>query len=157
GLYSPQNFDGEYRGLTSASYALRRSLNVPAVQVLDRVGVESLYGFYKSLGISTLTKSAQFYGLGLTIGNCEVRMDEVLAAYCAIANMGVYRPLRQRADAHATKGREVFSPDIALKLYEMLEQPFPGEFQRDVAKARGVLTPVAWKTGTSTGLHDAWT
>ncbi|GMW03205.1 MAG: penicillin-binding protein 1C [Candidatus Hydrogenedentota bacterium] len=157
GLYSPVNFDGEYRGLISATYALQRSLNVPAVQVLERLGVETLYDFYKSLGLTTLGEKPDYYGMGLTLGNCDVRMDEVAAAYCALANLGRYRPLQQFEASGQHASRQVLSESTCQKIYEMMEQPFPGEFHRDVVKARGVLTPVAWKTGTSTGLHDAWT
>lgn len=66
GLYNPENYDGKYRGLVSASYALRRSLNVPAVMVLNRVGGEATHGFLKRIGLSTLPRSAEYYGLGLT-------------------------------------------------------------------------------------------
>jgi penicillin-binding protein 1C len=176
GLYSPGNFDGEYNGLIPAGEALRRSLNVPAITVLERVGVEPVYAFLESAGLTTLRRPAEDYGLGLTIGNCEVRLEELAAAYCALANLGEYRPLRIRQDqdgarvrapsleeqtearpgARKASARRILSRGTCLKVYEMLEQPLPEEFSRSVVRAKGVPERVCWKTGTSTGYRDAW-
>lgn len=155
GLYSPENYDGNYRGLVSATYALRRSLNVPAVTVLDRLGYDDLRHFLCSSGLTTLVKPADFYGLGLTLGNCEVRLDQLTAAYCMLANLGLYRPLQETDKAAANPRREL-SEGTCLALYAMLEQEFPQEFQRDIVRAQGYLPRICWKTGTSTGNHDAW-
>jgi penicillin-binding protein 1C len=157
GLYNPENYDGKYRGLISASYALQRSLNVPAVMVLNRLGPDPMFRFLKSAGLTTFTRSAEYYGLGLTLGNCEVRLDELTAAYCMLANMGTWRPLRELSDDPVAEGKALLSRDTCLGLYEMLEQPLPGEFHRDIVHATGYTPRACWKTGTSTGLHDAWT
>ncbi len=157
GLYNPENYDGKYRGLVSASYALQRSLNVPAVMVLNRMGPDPMYRFLKDAGLTTFTRSAEYYGLGLTLGNCEVRLDELAAAYCMIANLGRWRPLREIGDEPSSEGKELLSRSTCLALYEMMEQPLPGEFHRDIVQAAGYTPRVCWKTGTSTGLHDAWT
>ena len=155
GLYNPENYDGKYRGLVSATYALRRSLNVPAVTVLDRLGYDDLHRFLVSAGISTLVKPADYYGLGLTLGNCEVRLDELTAAYCALANLGEYRPL-QEIVSQPVRSARVLSQGACLSVYAMLDQEFPQEFQRDMVRAQGYLPRTCWKTGTSTGNHDAW-
>ncbi|NUM52954.1 MAG: penicillin-binding protein 1C [Candidatus Hydrogenedentes bacterium] len=155
GLYNPENYDGKYRGLVSASYALRRSLNVPAVNVLDRLGYDDLHRFLQNAGITTLVKPADYYGLGLTLGNCEIRLDELAAAYCTIANLGEYRPLQDVAGASPTPVR-VISEGACLSVYGMLDQELPNEFQRDIVRARGYVPRICWKTGTSTGNHDAW-
>jgi len=155
GLYNPENYDGKYRGLVSASYALRRSLNVPAVSVLDRLGYDDLHRFLTVCGMTTLVQPADYYGLGLTLGNCEVRLDHLTAAYCAIANLGEYRPLVE-TQAQRPPSTRILSPGTCLSIYTMLEQEFPNEFQRDVVRAEGCLPRVCWKTGTSTGNHDAW-
>ncbi len=157
GLYNPENYDGKYRGLISASYALQRSLNVPAVMVLNRLGCEPMYRFLRSAGLTTFTRSAEYYGLGLTLGNCEVRLDELATAYCMLANLGAWRPLRELQEDPILAGRALLTRGTCLELYEMLEQPLPGEFYRDIVQATGYTPRVCWKTGTSTGLHDAWT
>ncbi|MCC6794716.1 MAG: penicillin-binding protein 1C [Candidatus Hydrogenedentes bacterium] len=155
GLYNPENYDGKYRGLVSATYALRRSLNVPAVTVLDRLGYDDLHRLLTNSGMNTLVKPADFYGLGLTLGNCEIRLDQLTAAYCMLANLGEYRPL-QEVTEQSYAPKRVLSEGTCLSLYAMLEQEFPSEFQRDVVRATGYLPRVCWKTGTSTGNHDAW-
>jgi penicillin-binding protein 1C len=156
GKYQPVNFDGHYRGLVSASQALKRSLNVPAVAVLDRVGYHNVCAFLKSIGLTTLKRPAAYYGLGLTLGNCEVRLDELAAAYGMVARLGEYLPLRIREDDAPTAPRRSLSAGTCLALYDMLEQPLPEEFDRSSFPSESVAARVCWKTGTSTGLHDAW-
>ncbi|MBI2421886.1 MAG: penicillin-binding protein 1C [Candidatus Hydrogenedentes bacterium] len=155
GLYQPGNFDGRYRGLIPAGSALRHSLNVPAVLLLERVGVESLQDFLKRAGLRTLNRSAAAYGLGLTLGNCEVRLEELAAAYAMVARLGEYRPL-SAVHAASTEGVRLLSRGVCLKLYEMMEQPLPEEFDQRYLPSVNARPRVCWKTGTSTGLHDAW-
>ncbi|MFH1743708.1 MAG: penicillin-binding transpeptidase domain-containing protein, partial [bacterium] len=157
GLYHPENFNFKYNGLISASYALRHSLNVPAVAVLQRIGVENLHGFLRQIGLTTLTHSPDHYGLGLTLGSCEVKLEELAAAYCMLANLGEYRPLRIQKDLPIEKSVRNMSRGICLKLYEMLEQPLPAELHREAMQTVSVEPRVCWKTGTSWGLRDAWT
>lgn len=156
GTYNPANFDGLYNGLIPAAEALRYSLNVPAVTVLERLGPAELYRFLRRVGISTLRRSPDYYGLGLTLGNCEVRLDELGAAYRMLADLGGYRPLRLFADDPPPRAQKMLSRGTALAMYAMLEQPFPEELDRDLVRARGICPRVCWKTGTSTGYHDAW-
>jgi penicillin-binding protein 1C len=156
GLYDPENFDRRYRGLVSASYALRRSLNIPAIAVLERVGYANVHSFLRDLGFTTLDQSPERYGLGLTLGNCEVKLEELAAAYCMLANLGEHRPLQILSEAPADAPRRCLSRGVCLKLYEMLEQPLPAELGGGDAQPVNTLTRVAWKTGTSTGHHDAW-
>ena len=158
GAYSPANFDGIYNGLIAAGEALQLSLNVPAVALLQRVGIQPMYRLLQQAGFSTLNESPDHYGLGLTLGNCGVRLDELAAAYTMLANLGQYRPLRtldSDADAPSVP-RQIFEPGIALAVQRMLEHPFPRENQKQFIGSSGVRTRVCWKTGTSTGFHDAW-
>lgn len=156
GAYSPGNFDGIYNGLISANNALQMSLNVPAVALLQRVGIDSMYVLLRNTGFTTLTESPEHYGLGLTLGNCGVRLDELAAAYAMLANLGEYRPLRCLASDPVGTPQRIFDPGIALTLYHMLEHPFPRENDKQYVGSSGVRTRVCWKTGTSTGFHDAW-
>jgi penicillin-binding protein 1C len=156
GTYNPKNYDGEYNGLISAADALRHSLNVPAVMVLDRLGTGALHKFLQGCGLSTLIRTPEEYGLGLTLGDCEVRLDEMTAAYCMLTNLGVYRPLEVVAEnGVAVPQRRCLSRGTCLKVFEMLEQPLPDELEPNLIRAN---TPprACWKTGTSTGHHDAW-
>jgi penicillin-binding protein 1C len=157
GLYAPENYDSQYRGLISAGYALKRSLNVPAVTVLERIGPEALHRFLMDAGFTTLNKTPAHYGLGLTLGNCEVCLEELAGAYLMLANLGEARELRIVEGAPPAPVKRVLSTGTCLKLYEMLEQPLPAELDRGLIRAAGVAPRVCWKTGTSTGYHDAWT
>ncbi len=156
GMYNPLNYDGQYRGLIPASFALRRSLNVPAVTVLDRVGESEAYAFLQNIGLTTLHYSPEHYGLGLTLGSCEAYLDELAAAYAMLARLGEYRPLRQLASDPEGPSKRVLSRGVCLSLYEMLNQELPGEPAQELVRGGGVLPRVCWKTGTSTGHHDAW-
>jgi penicillin-binding protein 1C len=161
GRYSPENYDRDYRGVTTAAEALQRSLNVPAVAVLERLGQEELRRMLDSMKLSTVDMPGDHYGLGLTLGNCEVRLEEMMAAYLTLASMGEYRQLRWRNHGRAgvppaIERARVLSPEVCAAIFEMLEQPLPMEFEREAVKATGILPRVAWKTGTSTGHRDAW-
>lgn len=156
GLYNPENFDSRYQGLMTASMALKTSRNVPALTVLERVEVEPFLDFLKKLGYSTLRFPPQHYGLGLTLGNCEVRLEEMMAAYCALANIGEYRSLKIRIGRPDAPAVRVLSKGTCLKVYEMLELPLPDEWHKDRGRTVSTQARVCWKTGTSAGYRDAW-
>jgi len=156
GLYSPGNYDNAFHGLVTARHALRSSLNVPAVTVLERLGYSEMHRFLTQCSLTTLVRPAEYYGLGLTLGNCEVRMEELAAAYCMLAALGEHRPLRYLDDKPEEKPRRCLSRGTCLALYEMMEQPLPSEFGGAQVEARAGRERVCWKTGTSTGQHDAW-
>ena len=79
-----------------------------------------------------------------------------MAAYCALANLGLFQSLRVVADAPRADARRVLSRGSCLEIYDILHATLPGEFDAEKAGAIGVQAPVCWKTGTSTGNHDAW-
>ena len=154
GSYAPENFTRENYGIVSASEALAFSLNVPAVQVIERTGVRSAHARLRGLGFTTLHEAAEHYGLGLVLGNCPVRLDELVAAYAAIAQRGLWSPI---SPLHpATPDVRVMEEGAARALMEMLDQPLPGDLDPNLIPASGRPPRVAWKTGTSTGHHDAW-
>lgn len=157
GGYNPGNFDGTFNGVVTATEALRYSLNVPAVALLGRVGVPGFLDYLRTEGLDTVTRSAENYGLGLAIGNCEVRLEELARLYLSVASLGQQNTLRWRGETSSANAKSAFSPEICRMLYTMLEQPFPDEVAPGITRASGGVTPVCWKTGTSTGYHDAWT
>jgi penicillin-binding protein 1C len=87
-LYSPRNYDGRYRGPLLARRALAGSENVPAVVLASELGVPALQRFLMRAGLSTFDRTPSYYGLGLTLGNAEVRLDELVAAYAMLARGG---------------------------------------------------------------------
>ena len=137
GGFAPQNFDRQFYGAVPAGEALARSLNVPAVFLLRKYGVERFYDDLRGMGLSTVTRPAQHYGLSLILGGAEGRLAEITAAYSAL----VRRYMRERPVAlwHTFEAlKEVNRPD-----------------QLDW-RLIGSVRKAAWKTGTSCGFRDAW-
>jgi penicillin-binding protein 1C len=153
GTYSPENFDGRFAGPLSATEALIRSRNVPAVALTAKLSQPSLYDFLREAGIAHMA-SQQHYGLSLALGGGEVTMEEMAALYAMLANEGVLRPLRHRAQERVSVGTRLLSEQAAFLTETMLvENPRPDDSPVRTRKA----VQVAWKTGTSWGFRDAWT
>lgn len=87
--YCPENYDREYHGAQSFRTALARSYNIPAVKVLDLVGVGNVIRTAHALGINTLNEDLDYYGLSLTLGGGEVWLLDLTYAYGVFANGGV--------------------------------------------------------------------
>lgn len=157
GVYNPYNFDGTFSGLVSATDALRWSLNVPAVQILDRVGLDAAVMFLYELGFETVhNRPSDYYGLGLVLGNCEVRLESLANAYLALAHLGIRQDAILVKGATRAKPKRVVSEGVACAIWYMLQQPFPNEPWSNLVRANGRPNEVCWKTGTSTGYRDAW-
>lgn len=150
GPFTPENFDGRFVGPITAQEALVRSRNVPAVALAAQLNSPSLHGFLQSAGVSRL-KSEQHYGLALALGGAEVTMEELAGLYATLANKGRYTPVRYSTDAAPTQSPQLISEEAAFITLRMLEQNPRPDSQLPA------LPPIAWKTGTSWGFHDAWT
>ena len=155
-LYSPRNYDGRYHGPLLARRALAGSQNVPAVALASELGVTALLRFLSRAGLSTFDRAPAYYGLGLTLGNAEVRLDELVAAYAAFARGGVWR---QPTFVLPEDGgeRTIVGPETAFLVTDILSDPDA----RAQAFGRGsdldFPFAVAVKTGTSQAYHDNWT
>lgn len=153
GPYTPENFDGRFLGPVTATQALIRSRNIPAVWVDSQLHDPDLYGFLQEAGVQHLA-SEQHYGLALVLGGGDVTMQELARMYALLANGGVLRPLRLRRDAPQIRGKRLISVAASFMVTDMLEQnPRPGAAFGTVP----THLPVFWKTGTSWAFHDAWT
>lgn len=153
GPYTPENFDGRFLGPVTATQALIRSRNIPAVWVDSQLHDPDLYAFLQEAGVRGLA-SRQHYGLALVLGGGDVTMQDLARMYALLANGGTLLPLRLRRDAPQVAGKQLLSAAASYMVTDMLEQnPRP-----DAAfgtKPTGL--PVFWKTGTSWAFHDAWT
>jgi penicillin-binding protein 1C len=152
----PENFDSTFRGLVTARDALILSLNLPAIGVERLVGQARFHQTLLALGLDTLSRPAGHYGLGLVLGNGEVRLLDLANAYACLARGGLYLPVRTGADAPARSPRRIFSPEACWLVSEILG----GDERAMDATGHAVdarLPPLAWKTGTSAGYRDAWT
>jgi penicillin-binding protein 1C len=145
GSFSPENMSRNYLGVVPADEALARSLNVPAARNLRIFGVERFAQLLRSLGITTLFRSGNEYGLTLILGGAEVTLFEITKIY---ANLG------RTADAYSAHSSLISCGAAWLTLEALVNAARPGEeaIWREYAGARHI----AWKTGTSYGFRDAW-
>jgi len=166
GGFAPQNYSRSYNGAVPAARALARSLNVPAVHLLQQYGVNRFHFKLKQLGMTTLFRPADQYGLSLILGGAEGTLWEICNIYAGFArslNSFFGRPLYGGAPDYLVKPAEDnngvtyyhFDPGTAwLTLDALLEVSRPDleQFWENFSSSR----PVAWKTGTSYGHRDAW-
>ncbi len=87
-LYSPTDYSETFLGPVRIRVALANSLNIPAVRVLEKVGVSNFLLHLHQLGFEHLTQSPEHYGLGLTLGSGEVSLWELARAYLSVARLG---------------------------------------------------------------------
>ena len=151
--YSPENFDGRYAGPLSATDALVRSRNIPALMVAAKLDRPTYYQFLIGAGVD-LPQPESYYGLGLVLGTGEVTMEEVATLYASLANRGLLRPLRRHVTDEVASPVRVLSEEAAWLVLNMLAtNPRPISPQLPTTDARLHLP---WKTGTSWGFRDAW-
>src|SRR5205807_1687435 len=120
--YSPQNYDGKFKGPMSMRDAIAQSENIPSVKVLYLAGIKDSIATAASLGISTLSDAAH-YGLTLVLGGGEVNLLEMTGAYSVFANDGIRNPptgiLEVRdaggtvLESYADQSQRVLDPQIA--------------------------------------------
>lgn len=156
GQTPPRNFDRLYRGPVSARTALADSLNVPAVRVLRNIAPNRLLDLFRRLGFSHFTKDAGWYGDSLVLGGCEVTLLETAGAYRTLAAGGKTGPISWIEKAPSPPKREVLSGGASALTIDILKDErrlIP--LYRELFGEEG--TVIAFKTGTSYGLRDAWT
>lgn len=152
--YAPENFDRGFLGPVSATDALIFSRNVPAINLLSRVGHRNFHEFLLDAGVRE-QQPADHYGLAMILGGNELTMRELVTLYAMLANGGVVQPLISDAARSVSGGRRVLSAEASFLTLEMLRSnPRPDAIGLGAA---GDDLPIAWKTGTSYGFRDAWT
>lgn len=175
GGYNPQNYDLGYDGAIPADRALSRSLNIPAVKMLQSYKYPRFYDKLKKLGISTLNKPADHYGLSLILGGSEVTMWDLARIYMGMARSlnhyndfgGKYNPRdydepsylkRQRDtrfDRYQTERNGILDHGAIWNTFNAMEELMrPGE--EGLWEQFSSSRRMAWKTGTSFGFRDGW-
>lgn len=173
--FTPQNFSMQYEGAVPASEALARSLNIPAVTMLQRYGVPKFHNFLQQTGFNTITRSSSHYGLSLILGGAEATLWDVTNAY---AQMG--RSLIPHPDSKLSKKKEAViimaKGEEKEEEYETVRKSTQKNFIWDKGavwqtfdalkevnrpeeidwKSIPSMQTIAWKTGTSYGFRDAW-
>lgn len=167
GMFIPQNYDKKYHGPVRLRQALACSYNVPAVKLLESIGVQALLDRMRNdLRLTTLPRDAAHYGLGLALGNAEVRLTEMVRAYSTFARRGSYKELswlKPDAPPSETSGLQVksgrhqcFSPQAAHLVLDMLSD---NRARRPAFGENSVLRfpfAAACKTGTTKDYRDNW-
>ena len=157
GLYRPQNYDEQFRGLVSVRTALSASLNIPAVRTLQLVGGDVLVQQLRRLGFKGLMDSGEYYGPSLALGSGDVTLWEMVNAYRTFANGGVWSPLRMRQTEPVADGEQrVYSEATAFLISNILAD------RESRSVTFGLENPLvtrfwsAVKTGTSKEMRDNW-
>lgn len=164
--YVPQNYDALFRGPVRAREALAASYNVPAVQVMERIGVNSLTALARRLGMTSLERAD--LGLAAVLGGGEVRLLEETAAYAAFANGGArVTPLailrvedaegRVLVSNASGRGPQVLDPRVAFLITDILSDDLARAPTFGVGSVLELSRPAAVKTGTTTDFRDNWT
>ena len=144
GAYAPEDFDRSFQGAVTAADALRRSLNLPAVALLDRVGPLRFAAAMMGAGVTLRLPPGADPSLPLALGGAGVTLRELAGLYAALGSDGRAMTLRLVLGESAV--RDFLQPRAAAVIAEVLTQRFPD----------GGPAGVAWKTGTSWGGRDAW-
>lgn len=148
--YEPGNFQADFSGPVSVAEALQRSLNVPAVDLLDRVGPPQFAARLASAGLRLRLPPGGQPNLSIILGGAGSTLEELVGAYRALAAGGMAGKPRLSPDAPLQE-RPIMSPGAAFIVREILEAGGHPDRPFHEASAR-----IAWKTGTSFGFRDAW-
>lgn len=157
GFYRPENYNRRCYGPVRYRTALASSLNIPAVKVLLAAGgPAALHERLREVGLTTLNRPPEIYGLGLTLGNCEARLLEMTNAYASLARLGEFQPWRVTA-ANPTTPRRYSRPELVWQIADILSDNSARTLAFGMNSALRFDYPVACKTGTSTDFRDNWT
>lgn len=162
--FTPQNFSMQFEGAVPASEALARSLNIPAVTMLQRYGVPKFHHLLQQMGFKTINRAPSHYGLSLILGGAEATLWDVTNAYAqmgrSLSNNSLSPNVSQGKKAQLlleeTENIEQTNSNAGaawLTLSALTEVNRPEEIDW---KSIPSMQTIAWKTGTSYGFRDAW-
>jgi len=172
GGFIPENYNLEYDGAVPAQRALSRSLNIPAVKMLQTYGYDQFCSLLREIGMTTLTRPADHYGLSLILGGAEAKLWDLAGIYASMArtlNHYTETGMYDKHDFHQPefiKKENEYQPEftshtsvfdaasIFLAFTAMVEVARPDEEQQ--WQQFSSSSKIAWKTGTSFGNRDAW-
>ncbi|MEP6464718.1 MAG: penicillin-binding protein 1C [Parafilimonas sp.] len=171
--YAPENFDLGYDGAVPANRALARSLNIPAVKMLQQFRYQRFYNVLQQCGFTTLNHPADFYGMSLILGGCEISPYELCGVYASMARMYLHQQKNNgkwnnddwfmpKYSQQSTVNSQQLKPEVQLFDYTSLWLTFnamnevmrPGE--EGLWNMFQSAQRIAWKTGTSFGFRDGW-
>jgi penicillin-binding protein 1C len=154
GVYAPANFEDQYHGRVTLADALRLSLNVPAVLLLDQIGPVNFTEQMRAHGLPLHLPKGAKPGLPIALGGVGVTLEDMAAAYAALGDDGVIRPLVFMPATEKPPVRETFAGDQARRwTADILRGAPPPD---GVPAASAATRAISLKTGTSYGYRDAW-
>ena len=166
--YSPVNYDGRFHGPVRLRTALANSYNVPAVLVLQDLGVPRFLEFAQQMGITTWESDASNYGLSLTLGGAEVTPLDLTAAYAVFANEGnqvtpvsILRVQKSNGELLFEQTPQadvsVLDPRVAYLISDILDDDEARVPAMGRSNPLALPFPAAAKTGTTNDFRDNWT
>ncbi|SDX72124.1 penicillin-binding protein 1C [Collimonas sp. OK242] len=155
GLYIPQNYDKQFKGLVSLRTALASSLNIPAVRTLVTVTPTTFFERLQGLGFQ-LRESGDYYGYSLALGSADVSLLALSNAYRALANQGRYSGVRTTLTDPAVKMNQVMEPGAAFIIGDILSDRSARSLTFGLENALSTRIWTAVKTGTSKDMRDNW-
>ncbi|CBN58708.1 penicillin-binding protein 2 [Kamptonema sp. PCC 6506] len=158
-LYNPTNYNDEtFLGPVRVRVALANSLNIPAVRVLEKVGVSTFLNRLHELGFEHLTQSPEYYGLGLVLGSGEVSLFELARAYVTLARQGKSTPIVTTFnDDKISSDTPVMDRTTSALITNMLSDAHARAQEFGVDSVLALPFTTAVKTGTSSNFRDTWT
>ncbi|MFN6514737.1 MAG: penicillin-binding protein 1C [Nostoc sp. CreGUA01] len=162
-LYSPTDYTESFLGPVRVRIALANSLNVPAVRVLEKVGVENFLERLHELGFEHLNQTPEHYGLGLTLGSGEVTLWELARAYVIMARFGDAIPLVSTFSDSTipidamNRVSTIYNQKIWQLIINILSDNHARATAFGVDSVLNLPFPAAVKTGTSSNFRDTWT
>ncbi|MDR2134098.1 MAG: transglycosylase domain-containing protein [Treponema sp.] len=157
--YSPANFNRRFNGPVRFRAALASSLNIPAVYLLERLGVRSFEEYLVSLGFDSIARSPGSAGTGLALGNAEVSLEELVRAFSVFPRGGRSAVLRWLENGEAGRegeGTQVMSPYSAAVIADILSDRASRFAGFGPAPALATSFPAMFKTGTANQFQHIW-
>jgi penicillin-binding protein 1C len=155
GIHEYRNYSNRYYGRVSLRYALGNSLNIPAVETAEAVGVSRFIRLLAQLGITTLTGPADYYGPAIAIGDGPVSLYGLVQAYSTLARHGSFLPLRALRGLPVPGPVAVLRPDTTAAIASILSDPDARSAEFGADSVLDLPYPTAVKTGTSSDFRDA--
>ena len=156
GVYAPENADSEFYGPVLARDALTHSRNIPAINLLRKIGTRNFYDILAASGVTNL-KSPEWYGISVALGGAEVSMFELADIYATMANLGMRYDIITNTDTPRGDGKQILTPEAFFITLDMLARQSTPTKNIPFARKQTETLRHYWKTGTSSSFRDAWT
>ena len=171
GVYSPLNYDLDFHGPVRLREALANSFNIPAVRTQEKIGTANFLAFLRRIGLTTLDRDPDYYGLSLTLGGGEIRLYDLANAYLTLANYGHKKEFSDVLEITDNAGKTLYTwhpaggtsvlgargeANSAL-IISTLSDPNARLKSFGEGNVLELSVPAAAKTGTTRNFRDNWT